>query len=173
MKRLKREKGEGRQVVVYAPRLEFVSALCMFCTFCRFCRFLQIFAPRPTVRLAHVLVYLALVLVDLCTSITARQKKNLFTHFCNQAALLSFFVAFSMLWLKTTILQRLATRAEQTTHFFDIQSKWQEKGAFVSCLLLVPFSETFSFSGRLSGERKGRPLMNQSASVTDGNATLT
>ena len=82
----------GQVVVVYAPRLEFVSALCMFCRFCRFCRFLH---RRPTVRLAHMLVYLALVLVDLCTSITTRQKKNLFTHFCNQAALLSFFVAFS------------------------------------------------------------------------------
>ena len=115
-----------------------------FADFADFCRFLH---GRPTVRLAHVLVYLALVLVDLCTSITTRQKKNLFTHFCNQAALLSFFVAFSMLWLKTTILQRLATRAEQTTHFFDIQSKYGRKRELLFLVCCVSLSWTVSFLG--------------------------
>ena len=140
---------------MYAPRLECVSALCMFCTFCRFCRFLH---RRPTVRLAHVLVYLALVLVDLCTSITARQKKNLFTHFCNQAAFLSlsyFCRLFNALAKKNicNAKQCLANRAEKTTHFFDIQSKWKEKGSFFSCLLCVPFLYVFLFWASLRREK--------------------
>ena len=90
MKRLKQEKGEGSWCWSYAPRLECVSALCMFCTFCRFCRFLH---RRPTVRLAHVLVYLALVLVDLCTSITVRQKKKPFHPFL-QPGCFSFLILF-------------------------------------------------------------------------------
>ena len=121
--------------------LQILQILQIFADFCRFLH------RRPTVRLAHVLVHLALVLVDLCTSITARQKKNLFTHFCNQAALLSFFVAFSMLWLKTTILQRLATRAEQTTHFFDIQSKYGRKRELLFLVCCVSLSWTVSFLG--------------------------
>ena len=91
--------------VEYAPRSECVSALCMFCTFCRFLH------RRPTVRLAHVLVYLALVLVDLCTSITARQKKTFSPISATRLLFFPYliFVAFSMLWLKTTLLQRLTT----------------------------------------------------------------
>ena len=134
---------------MYAPRLECVSALCMFCTFCRFCRFLH---RRPTVRLAHVLVYLALVLVDLCTSITARQKKNLFTHFCNQAAFLSlsyFCRLFNALAKKNicNAKQCLANRAEKTTHFFDIQSKYGRKRELLFLVCCVSLSWTVSFLG--------------------------
>ena len=76
MKRLKREKGEGRWWwCMHHAWSSWVHFACFahFADFADFCRFLH---GRPTVRLAHVLVYLALVLVDLCTSITARQKKT-------------------------------------------------------------------------------------------------
>ena len=171
MKRLKREKGEGRKVEEYAPRLECVSALCMFCTFCRFLH------RRPTVRLAHVLVYLALVLVDLCTSITARQKKTFSPISATRLLFFPYliFVALSMLRLKTTLatpnnVQPLGQNKQHTFLTFNQNGRKRELLFLVCC---VSLSRTFSFSGRLSGARKGRPLMNQSASVTDGNATLT
>ena len=162
-------------MVEYAPRSECESALCMFCTFCTFCRFLH---RRPTVRLAHVLVYLAhelvhlshvlvylaLVLVDLCISITARQKK---TFSPNSATRLLFFpylifVALSMLRLKTTFatpnnVQRLGQNKQHTFLTFNQNGRKRELLFFVCC---VSLSQTFSFSGRLSGVRKGRPLMN-------------
>ena len=157
MKRLKREKGEGRQVVVYAPRLEFVSALCMFCTFCRFCRFLQIFAwppHRPSCTRACIS----------CTRACAHlsrpdRKKNLFTHFCNQPALLSFSY-FCRLFNALVKNNNLATpnnvqplgQNKQHT-FLTFNQNMEGKGSFCFLFAVCPFLGLFPFWASLRSEK--------------------
>ena len=118
-----------------------------FADFADFCRFLQIFAPPP-----H-----GPSCTRACISCTragrpvhiyhGQTEKKPFHPFLQPGCSSFLFCRLFKLWLKTTILQRLATRAEQTTHFFDIQSKYGRKRELLFLVCCVSLSWTVSFLG--------------------------